>query len=347
MAKMMRAALMMGPGKMEMGEAPMPEPKDDEVLVNIKHVGICGADLHFFKDGAIGAWVLDFPHVLGHEPAGIVAGFGKNVKGLKEGDAVSIEPGKTCGHCEYCDAGLYNLCPDVTFMSVPGVTGAFQEYVAWPSNRVFKLPEGVGTMEGALVEPLSVGFHAANQSEIKFGESAAIFGAGCIGLCTMLALKARGITDIYMADIVKVRMDKAAQLGATKVFDASKEDVTAQINELTGGKGVDKVFECTGIAESTNQCIGPLAKGGTVTLVGLYGQADIPVDLNGLIFKEGSFRTVFRYRHIYPTAIKALAAGIVPLKEIVSHTFKLEELGKALKFNNEHKDEVIKAVIEL
>jgi len=350
MSKMIRAAVMMGPGRMEMGEVPMPEPKDDEVLIKIKHVGICGADLEFFKDGFIGGWVLEFPHVLGHEPAGIVAGFGKDVKGLKEGDAVSIEPGKTCGNCEYCNSGLYNLCADVKFMSVPGATGAtgaFQDYVAWPSKRVFKLPEGVSTLEGALVEPLSVGFHAVNQSGAKFGDSAAIIGSGCIGLCTLLALRARGITDVYMADLAKVRMDKARQLGAKQVFNASEVNIVEKINELTGGKGVNQVYECTGVSKAVNQGIGLIAKGGTVTLIGLFGESNIPVDLNGLIFKEGTFKSNFRYRHIYPTAIKALAAGIVPLKDLVSHKFKLEELGKALKLNIEHKDEVTKIVIEL
>jgi L-iditol 2-dehydrogenase len=350
MSKMIRAAVMMGPGRMEMGEVPMPEPKDDEVLIKIKHVGICGADLEFFKDGFIGGWVLEFPHVLGHEPAGIVAGFGKDVKGLKEGDTVSIEPGKTCGNCEYCNSGLYNLCADVKFMSVPGATGAtgaFQDYVTWPSKRVFKLPEGVSTLEGALVEPLSVGFHAVNQSGAKFGDSAAIIGAGCIGLCTLLALRAKGITDVYMADLAKVRMDKARQLGAKQVFNASEVDIVEKINELTGGKGVNQVYECTGVSKTVNQGIGMIAKGGTITLVGLFGESNIPVDLNGLIFKEGTFKSNFRYRHQYPIVIKALAAGIVPLKDIISHKFKLEELGKALKLNIEHKDEVTKIVIEL
>jgi len=347
MSKMIRAALITGIGKIEMGEVPMPEPKDNEVLVKIKHVGICGADLEFYKDGAIGSWVLDFPHVLGHEPAGVVAGFGKDVKGLKEGDAVSIEPGKTCGNCEYCNAGLYNLCDNIQFMSVLGVPGSFADYVVWPQNRVFKLPEGVSTLEGALVEPLSVGFHAVNQSGAKFGDSAVVLGAGCIGLCTMLALRARGITEVYMSDLAKVRMDKAKQLGAKQVFDASKVNLTEKINELTNGKGVNQVFECTGVSKSVNQGVDLLAKGGNLTLIGLFGESDIPVNLNAVICKEASFKSNFRYRHIYPTAIKALAAGLVPLKDIVSHKFKLEELDMALKFNTDHKDEVTKIVIEL
>jgi len=348
MSKMIRAAQLMGPGKVEMGEVPMPEPKDDEVLVDVKHVGICGADLEFFRDGGIGAWKLEFPAVLGHEPAGIVAGFGKDVKGFKEGDAVCIEPGKTCGSCEFCTTGHYNLCPDVQFMSIPGqAKGAFQDYVVWPSNRVFKLPEGVGTMEGALVEPLSVGFNAVKNSGAEIGDEAAIVGAGCIGLCTLLALRARGVTDVYMSDLEKVRMDKAVELGAKEVFNASKDNVTEKVMGLTDGKGVNMAYECTGMPEAVNQGIALLKKGGTLTLIGLFGQADIPVDLNALIFVEGSFRSNFRYRYQYPIALKALGAGIVPLAKIVSHKFPLEKLGEALKLNTENKKEVTKVVIEL
>ncbi len=348
MAKMIRAALMMGPKKIEMGEVPMPEPKDDEVLVNIKHVGICGADLEFFEDGAIGAWKLEFPAVIGHEPAGVVAGFGKNVKGLKEGDAVSIEPGIACGSCEYCTTGQYNLCAEMSFMSIPGqAKGAFQEYVAWPANRVFKLPEGVGTLEGALVEPLSVGFNAVKNSGAEIGDEAAIVGSGCIGLCTLLALRARGVTDVYMSDLEKVRMDKARELGATAVFDASKENVTEKVMEMTDGQGVNMAYECTGVPKAVDQGVALLKKGGTLTLIGLFGQADIPVDLNALIFVEGTFKSNFRYRYQYPIALKALGAGIVPLEKIVSHRFPLEKLGEALKLNTENKKEVTKIVIEL
>jgi len=348
MSKMIRAAQLMGPGKFEMGEVPMPEPKDDEVLVNVKHVGICGADLEFFRDGGIGAWKLEFPAVLGHEPAGIVAGFGKDVKGFKEGDVVSIEPGKTCGSCEFCTTGHYNLCPDVQFMSIPGqAKGAFQDYVAWPSNRVFKLPEGVGTLEGALVEPLSVGFNAVKNSGAEIGDTAAIVGSGCIGLCTLLALRARGVTDVYMSDLEKVRMDKARELGATKVFDASKENVTEKVMEMTDGKGVNMAYECTGMPEAVDQGVALLGKGGTLTLIGLFGQADIPVDLNALIFIEGTFKSNFRYRYQYPIAIKALGAGIVPLEKIVSHRFPLEKIQEALELNTKNKKEVTKIVIEL
>ena len=120
-----------------------------------------------------------------------------------------------------------------------------------------------------------------------------------------------------------------------------------KIMGLTDGSGVNQVYECTGMPEAVNQCIELLTKGGTVTLIGLYGQADIPVNLNALIFVEGSFKSNFRYKYMYPVAIKALAAGLVPLKDIVSHKFPLEELGKALKYNTEHKEEVTKVVIEL
>ncbi len=342
----MKAAFITAPKTIQMGEKEVPTIADNEVLVQIKHVGICGADLEFFKEGRIGGWVLEFPHVLGHEPAGVVAEVGKNVKGLQKSDKVSIEPGKPCWECEFCRSGHYNLCPEVQFMSVPGVTGAFQEYVAWPAKLVYKLPENVDTMAGALVEPLAVGINAVQQSGAKFGHTAAVLGCGCIGLTTALALKAVGINTIYMTDHNKARMDKAKALGITAVYNENDTDVVKSVLEATGGRGVDMVYECTGSERAVNQGIGMLAKGGCVTLVGLFGQPTQAVDLNGLIFKEGFFASCFRYRNAYPMAIAAIASGNIKINDIVSHKYKLEELGQALEFNTTNKREVTKVVIE-
>ena len=157
----MKVAVMLGIGKMGFEERDIPQPKDDEVLVKLEYVGICGSDLHYYESGAIGDYVVKPPFVLGHEPGGTVVEVGKNVTHLKVGDRVALEPGKTCGHCEFCKTGRYNLCPDVVFFATPPVDGVFQEYVAHEAGLCFKLPDNVSTMEGALIEPLAVGFHAA------------------------------------------------------------------------------------------------------------------------------------------------------------------------------------------
>ena len=213
----MKTAVMLGIGKMGFKERKIPQVKEDEVLVRLEYVGICGSDLHYYESGAIGDYVVKPPFVLGHEPGGTVVEVGKNVKHLKAGDRVALEPGKTCGHCEFCKTGRYNLCPDVVFFATPPVDGVFQEYVAHEAQLCFKLPDNVSTMEGALIEPLAVGFHAAMQGGARAGQTAVVMGAGCIGLVTMMALKAMGVSKVYAVDIMEKRLQKALELGATDV----------------------------------------------------------------------------------------------------------------------------------
>ena len=195
----MKTAVMLDIGKTGYEEREIPTPKDNEVLVKLEYVGICGSDLHYYESGAMGVFVVKPPFVLGHEPGGTVVEVGKNVTHLKVGDRVALEPGKTCGHCEFCREGKYNLCPDVEFFATPPVDGVFQEYVAHEAGLCFKLPENVSTLEGALIEPLAVGFHAAIQGNMRtLGQKAVVMGAGCIGLVSMMALKARGVTEVYV-----------------------------------------------------------------------------------------------------------------------------------------------------
>ncbi len=184
---------MLGIGKMGFEERPVPTPKDNEALVKLEYVGVCGSDIHYYESGRISDFIVEPPFVLGHEAAGTVVAVGKDVKNIKPGDRVALEPGKTCGHCEYCREGKYNLCPDVIFFATPPVDGVFQEYVAHEADLCFKLPDNVSTLEGALIEPLSIGFHAANQGGAHAGQTAVVFGSGCIGLVSMMAFKAEEI----------------------------------------------------------------------------------------------------------------------------------------------------------
>ena len=215
----MKVAIMTGIGKMDYTMRDIPTPKDDEVLVKLEYVGICGSDLHYYEAGRIGNFIVEPPFVLGHESGGTVVEVGKAVKHLKVGDRVALEPGKTCGKCEFCRTGRYNLCPDVQFFATPPVDGVFQEYVAHEADLCFKLPDNVSTMEGALIEPLAVGFHAANQGGAHAGQTAVVMGAGCIGLVSMMALKAMGVSKVYVVDVMPKRLEKAMKLGATGVIN--------------------------------------------------------------------------------------------------------------------------------
>ncbi len=343
----MKTAVMLGIGKMGFEEREIPKPADDEVLVKLEYVGICGSDLHYYETGAIGDYVVKPPFVLGHEPGGTVVEVGRNVTHLKVGDRVALEPGKTCGHCEFCKTGRYNLCPDVVFFATPPVDGVFQEYVAHEAGLCFKLPENVSTMEGALIEPLAVGFHAAMQGEAKAGQTAVVTGAGCIGLVTMMALKAMGVSKVYVVDIMEKRLEKALELGADGVINASQADAVKEVLRLTGQKGCDLAIETAGTQATTIQAIHMTKKGAAIVLVGYSKSGEMTLPMSLALDKELTFKTVFRYRHIYPMAIDAVAAGKVNLKGIVTDIFDLDEAQKAMDYSVNNKADIVKAVIRI
>lgn len=343
----MKVAVMNGIGKMGFVERDIPKAKDNEVLVKLEYVGICGSDLHYYETGAIGDYVVEPPFVLGHEPGGTVVEVGRNVTHLKVGDRVALEPGKTCGHCKFCREGNYNLCPDVIFFATPPVDGVFQEYVAHEADLCFKLPENVSTLEGALIEPLAVGFHAAIQGDAHLGQKAVVMGAGCIGLVSMMALKARGVSEVYVVDIMEKRLEKAMELGATGVINGAKEDVLERVKELTGGEGMDLVVETAGTEITTRQAIHMARKGSNIVLVGYSKSGEMTLPMSLVLDKELTFKTVFRYRHIYPMAIDAVASGKVNLKGIVTDVFSLDEAQKAMDYSVNNKADIVKAVIQI
>ena len=343
----MKVAVMLGIGKMGFEERDIPQPKDDEVLVKLEYVGICGSDLHYYESGAIGDYVVKPPFVLGHEPGGTVVEVGKNVTHLKVGHRVALEPGKTCGHCEFCKTGRYNLCPDVVFFATPPVDGVFQEYVAHEAGLCFKLPDNVSTMEGALIEPLAVGFHAARQGGAQAGQVAVVTGAGCIGLVSMMALKAMGVSKVYSVDVMDKRLDKALELGADGVINGSREDAVKKVMELTGGMGCDLVIETAGTEITTRQAVQMTKKGATIVLVGYSKTGEIKMPISLALDKELTFKTVFRYRHIYPMAIDAVASGRVNLKGIVTNEFALDDIQEAMDESVNNKADIVKAVVKI
>lgn len=343
----MKVAVMNGIGKMGFEERNIPNPKANEVLVKLEYVGICGSDLHYYETGAIGDYVVEPPFVLGHEPGGVVVEVGEAVHHLKVGDRVALEPGKTCGHCEFCKEGKYNLCPDVVFFATPPIDGVFQEYVAHEADLCFKLPGNVSTLEGALIEPLAVGFHAAIQGDAHLGQKAVVMGAGCIGLVTMMALKARGVSEVYVVDIMEKRLEKAMELGADGIINGAKEDVAERARQLTDGKGMDLVVETAGTEITTRQAIQIAKKGSNVVLVGYSKTGEMNLPMSLVLDKELTFKTVFRYRHIYPMAIDAVASGKVNLKGIVTDIFQLEDAQKAMDYSVNNKADIVKAVIQI
>lgn len=342
-----RAAYMTGLNKMEIRDIEMPKLRDKDVLVKLEYVGICGSDVHYLEHGKIGDFVVDGDFILGHECAGTIVELGSGVQNLKVGDKVALEPGVTCGQCEFCKTGRYNLCPDVEFLATPPYHGSMMKYLAFPENMCFKLPDNITTKEGALVEPLAVGMHAALQGGVKLGDSVVILGAGTIGLVTLLACKAYGATDITVVDVIPKRLEYAKKLGATTVINATEADALVEVDKLTNKSGVDIVIETAGTARTISQTPYMVKNGGTIVLVGLAPQDIIEFNFAKIMAKEAQIKSVFRYRNIYPTAIKAIAQGIINITEIVTHEFDFEDSAKAFDYVINNKQDVVKAVIKV
>jgi L-iditol 2-dehydrogenase len=274
MSEIMKAAMLHAVHDMRVEEVPMPEISSErDVLVRVRSVGVCGSDVHFHERGVIGKYPLSEPTIMGHEAAGEVVEVLDESCGLKPGDRVAIEPGYTCRRCEFCKSGQYNVCRDVVFLAAPPVHGAFAEYLAWPSDFLFKLPDAVSMDEGAMIEPLAVGLWAAIRGGVTPGDSVAVLGAGPIGLLTMQSAIAAGATRAIVSDLEAGRLELARTLGATETIDASAIDTEAAIMELTGGRGVDVAFECAGAVPALQMALRVTRNGGTTQIVGMPRRA--------------------------------------------------------------------------
>lgn len=333
--------------KFEYKKTEIPKIGENDVLVEIKHIGICGSDVTFFDEHTVhGALDYDLPIVLGHECAGIVAEKGSEVKNLEIGDRVALEPGVPCGECEYCRTGRYNLCRNVDFMAAPPFqSGAMSRYVKHPASWTFKLPDNVSTLEGALLEPLSVGMYAVKRANPQPGDTVTILGAGCIGLMTLLSLKARGIDNIIIMDLFDNRLEKAKLMGAKYAVNSGKKDMIETVMELTGAEGTKFVFETAGNPVTTKAAAKITKCGGKIVMVGQVHQP-VEYDFFEINSKEVDLLNVFRYANIYPMALESVSSGRVDVKQMVSNSFSWEQSQEAFECALYHKQDAIKVVIE-
>jgi len=345
MAKM-KAAFLYKPGEIRIEEMDIPSPKDDEALIRIKAVGVCGSDVHFYEVGRIGDFVVTEPLILGHECAGEVVEVGKDVKTLKVGDRVAVEAGVPCRKCDFCRLGRYNLCADVTFLATPPFHGAYREYIAHPEDFLFKLPDNMSFEEGAMIEPLAVGVYAAERGDVNIRNTVAIIGAGPIGLMTLQAARARGATDVVITDLEPFRLDFAKKLGASLAINAKEEDPVQRILEYTDG-GADVVMEAVGFPETIGQTIKIARPGAVIVWIGMPTVDEIPIRVVEAICKDADIRGIFRYANAYPPAIKLVSSGKVDVKSMITTTFILDQVQEALEYPGKHPGTCIKVMVEV
>jgi len=347
MSKKIKAFLLHGPGDMRLEEVERPIPAENQALVRIKSVGVCGSDVHYYRRGRIGPFIVKQPMILGHECAGEVVEVGRKVAHLKVGDRVVIEPGVPCRTCWYCRNGRYNKCPQIEFMATPPYNGALVEYVAWPADYLFKMPDSMSFQEGALIEPFAVGLFAARRSRIYPGASVTILGSGPIGLTTMEAVKALGAGQIIMVDVIASRLALARKMGASQVINSKEENLPDKVKKLTDGEGTHFVFETAGTAQTLRQTLEVVRDGGTVVLIGLPAEAEVPMPMVDAVIREINFITLFRYCNIFGEAISLISHGRVNIKLLITHEFPFAQAVEAINFAESAKDKAIKVIIDL
>jgi len=342
---LMHAGVLHGIRGLRYEEVPIPRTGPDEVLVKISMNGLCGSDIHFYKEGKLGPFVVDRPYIPGHEACGVVVREAESPGGPRLGQRVAVEPGIPCRTCALCKSGRYNLCRDVVFMSAPPVNGTFADYAAVAADFAHCLPHSVDDESGAFIEPVSVGVQACTRAGLRAAASVAVIGAGPIGLVTMLVARAFGAAAVYLVDRLAPRLALGASLGATAVINAADADPAARISELTGGLGADCVFDASGSSAACASAPALAARGGSVTIIGWPEKGTFPYPVELVIEKELDIHGTNRYANAFPRAISLVASGKVDVHPLVSHRYPLGRVADAFAFAADHPAETIKVMV--
>ena len=339
----MKAAELCGLREFRLVDAALPDPGPGEVQVEVKAVGICGSDMHYFTEGGIGDSPCNYPVVLGHEPSGVLLKAGPGVSGIDPGDHFALEPAVPCGACEPCGLGRNNLCNNMHFLSSGGIPGFFRERVNLPAHNLIAVPKHVGLKEATLVEPIAVALHSLTFPSLRAGETVAVYGTGPIGLLTIAALKLAGAGRIWAVDTVPHRRAMALAMGADVALDSpGSED---QILKDTGNRGVDIAFDCAAGIDTVNQCARALVKGGRLVYTAIPGAIHMPFFVPAFRKKELSFFNVFRSNNQTERARDMLSDHVARFAPLLTHSRPIDEIQGAFEVASSYVDGVGKMLV--
>ena len=333
----MRAARLHAVGDLRVTDEPPPVAGSGMSLVRVTAVGICGSDLHWWDEGAIGDAKLTHPLVLGHEGAGVIA------DGPRRGERVAIDPAIPCQTCRACRDGYRNLCYRIRFSGHGETDGMMRELMAWPSALLHPLPDGVPDADGAMLEPLGVAIHSADLGHLPFGGTASVTGCGPIGLLLIGLLKAAGASSVLAIEPLAHRREAAARLGADQVHDPAAFTGSDLMGELTGF-GVDVAFEAAGNDEGVELAMASVRPGGRVVLAGIPGDDFIRFAASPARRKGLTIAMVRRMNEVYPRAISLAERGVVDLASVVTSRAGLGEVRSA--FTDAARRTGLKVIIE-
>ncbi|MGE5597992.1 MAG: zinc-dependent alcohol dehydrogenase [Bacteroidota bacterium] len=339
----MRSAVLSAPHRIDLAEIPTPAPGPGQVLVRLRAVGICGSDVHYYADGRIGSAVVEYPFVLGHEPAGEIAALGAGIAGLAVGDRVALEPAYPCGVCPTCREGRLNCCPSVEFLGTPPVGGVFEEYHLFHAEQCVPLPDAITFEAAATLEPMAVALHAVNLARPRLGARVAVMGGGPVGMLTAMAARLAGASFIALTEPIPARRALAARFGVDLALDPQSGDAVAEIKRAAGE--IDVAFEAAGTQEAVDDATLVVGPGGTAVIIGIPSVDRISLRAHELRRKELNLIMARRSNHALEPAIRLMRDGRIDPGRIVTHRFPLTNLAEAMDLVHVYGDGVLKAMV--
>jgi L-iditol 2-dehydrogenase len=342
-----KAVVLTGIGRMELVDVPEPRvTKDNDVLLRIEMVGVCGSDVHYYEAGRIGSQIVEYPYIVGHECTATVEAVGGAVTRVGVGDGVVVDPAISCGACDQCQQGRRNTCRNLKFLGCPGqVEGCLCEYIVMPEDCCFPMEGRITFAQGVLCEPLAIGLYAVKGAKLPKDSAIAILGAGPIGLSCLISAKAEKVNVCYVTEKIDERIEVAKENGASWVGNPNGEDVVEEILHRESA-GMNVVFECAGQQETIDQAVELLKPGGKLMLIGIPRTERISLVIDKMRRKEITLINVRRQNECAEACIDLVASGKISVDFMITHRFRLEQTQEAFDMVAGYRDGVIKALIE-
>lgn len=343
----MKSMMLTGIRQMEMREVPDPMiVNDNDVLIKMKTIGVCGSDVHYYTTGKIGSQIVKYPFPVGHEGAGQVIKVGSGVTKVKPGDRIAIEPAMPCFKCDQCLQGRIHTCRKLRFLGCPGqADGCLSEYIVMPETSCIPISDKLNYDQAALSEPLAIGVYAVKQSVPMKGKKVGILGFGPIGMSVLLPALAQGAEEVYVTDKIPERLKLSLKAGSSWSGNPDTEDVVSKIIDHEP-EMLDVVFECCGQQDAVDNAVDILKPGGKLMIIGIPEFDRWSFQVDKLRHKELTITNVRRQVDCVEPSLDMMENGSVDVSLMPTHRFKFEDTKAAFDLVTEYKDGVMKAMID-